>query len=105
MSTSEVEFEESFHMQPVCRRVGWKNPQPSNHPAPLQEPRWLAGAAWRRKSTEQGIPRGKFPTPQGYVKHSVPYPLLRSLTLHLSTERRRCGGVKTTNFKKQLEWR
>ncbi|CAJ1079301.1 TRAF family member-associated NF-kappa-B activator isoform X1 [Xyrichtys novacula] len=44
----------------------------------------------------RGIPRGKFPTQPGYVKHTLPYPLQRLVTLHLKIRRRRCGGVKTT---------
>ncbi|KAF1382500.1 hypothetical protein PFLUV_G00144430 [Perca fluviatilis] len=42
----------------------------------------------------RGIPRGKFPTQLGYVKHPLPYPLRRFVTLHLKIRRRRCGGVK-----------
>lgn len=65
------QFSHARH-QSVCRRIGWKNPSSST------AARWLAATAERRKCTEPGIPRGKFPTRLGYVKHTaISSPALR----------------------------
>ena len=42
----------------------------------------MAAAAERRKCTEPGIPRGKFPTRLDYVKHTHTYPPRRFVSAH-----------------------
>lgn len=70
----------SHAQQSVCRRVGWKNPQPANHPAAPRAARWLAAAEQRRKSTEHGDSPREVPNSTRLCKThiAISSPALRS---------------------------
>lgn len=84
----------------VCRRVGWKNPQPARRPVLLPS----LGAHWSGSNEggspqSRGIPRGKFPTQAGYVKHTKTFAISSPTARHLAPEEqattlRRCRCFK-----------